>query len=55
MLSDDDEEIEPEKNPVIKLFRKIMPVAENYKGGRFFIRRNLKWYATPMFIVLLVS
>ena len=54
MLSDDDEEIEPEKNPVIKLFRKIMPVAENYKGGRFFIRRNLKWYATPMFIVLLV-
>lgn len=54
MLGDDDEEIEPEKNPVIKLFRKIMPVAENYKGGRFFIKKNLKWFATPMFIVLLV-
>jgi tellurite resistance protein TerC len=54
MLGDEDEEIEPEKNPVIKLFRKIMPVSENYKGGRFFIRKNLRWYATPMFIVLLV-
>jgi len=54
MLGDEDEEIEPEKNPVIKLFRKIMPVAENYKGGRFFIKKDLKWFATPMFIVLLV-
>ncbi len=54
MLNDDDEEIEPEKNPVIKIFRKFMPVADNYRGGRFFIRRDMKWLATPMFIVLLV-
>jgi len=54
MLGDEDDEIEPEKNPVIKLFRKIMPVSENYKGGRFFIKKDFKWFATPMFIVLLV-
>lgn len=54
MLNDEDEEIEPEKNPVIRLFRKLMPVADNYRGGRFFIKKDLKWYATPMFIVLLV-
>jgi tellurite resistance protein TerC len=54
MLGDDDDEIEPEKNPVLRLFRKIMPVAENYRGGRFFIKKDLKWYATPMFVVLIV-
>lgn len=54
MLGDDDEEMDPEKNPVLKLFRKIMPVAENYRGGRFFIKQDLKWFATPMFVVLIV-
>lgn len=46
-------EIRPEKNPVLKLFRRILPVTEDYVGGQFFTRRNAL-YATPLLIVLLV-
>ncbi|MDD4908360.1 MAG: TerC/Alx family metal homeostasis membrane protein, partial [Candidatus Omnitrophica bacterium] len=33
-----DKEIHPEKSPVIYLFGKIMPVAKDYTGGKFFIK-----------------
>jgi len=47
-------EIHPDKNPVLKLFRKLIPVSKTHHGGLFFIRENAKWLATPLFIVLLV-
>ena len=46
-------EIHPEKNPVLKVFRRIMPVTEDYEGGKFFVKR-VRRYATPLLIVLLV-
>jgi tellurite resistance protein TerC len=46
-------EIHPEKNPVLRLFRRAFPVTDNYVGGSFFIR-NPGLYATPLFVVLLV-
>jgi len=46
-------EIHPEKNPVLMIFRKFMPVTDNYEGGKFFVRRA-RLYATPLLIVLLV-
>ncbi|MBZ5600176.1 MAG: TerC family protein [Acidobacteriia bacterium] len=46
-------EIHPEKNPVLRVFRRWMPVTENYEGGKFFVRRP-GLYATPLLIVLLV-
>jgi tellurite resistance protein TerC len=45
--------IRPEKNPLLLLLRRIVPVTEEYVGGRFFTRRN-GLYATPLFVVLLV-
>jgi tellurite resistance protein TerC len=46
-------EIHPEKNPVLRLFRKFVPVTKDFEGDRFFVRRpNL--YATPLLVVLLV-
>jgi tellurite resistance protein TerC len=45
--------IQPEKNPVLRLFRRWVPVTENYEGEAFFIRRA-GLYATPLVIVLLV-
>ena len=48
-----EKEIHPEKNPVLRLFRRFMPVTENYIEGNFFIKKNKKLYATPLFIVLL--
>lgn len=46
-------ELDPSKNPVIRAFRRIVPVAEDYHGERFFLNRAGKWFATPLFIVLI--
>lgn len=54
MAMQKDEEIHPERNPVLRLFRRIVPVTENYEEGRFFVRRNARLFATPLFIVVLV-
>ncbi len=48
------EEIHPEKNPLVRLLRRIMPVTEDYEGDKFFIRRAGKLMATPLFLVLLL-
>ncbi len=49
-----DKQIEPEKNVVLKLFRKVVPVSAEYDGGHFFTRKKGLLMATPLFIVLLV-
>lgn len=48
------EEMHPEKNPLIKLLRKLMPVTDTYEGDHFFIRRAGKLMATPLFLVLIL-
>jgi tellurite resistance protein TerC len=49
-----DEELHPEDNPLIKLFRRLMPVTPSYEGDTFFIRRAGVRMATPLFLVLLI-
>ena len=49
-----DEELHPENNPLIKLFRRLIPVSEKYEGDTFFIRRSGVLMATPLFLVLLM-
>src|SRR5438045_6959143 len=44
---------DPGKNPLLKTFRRIVPVTHDYVDGKFFIRRP-GLYATPLFVVLLV-
>ncbi len=46
-------EIHPEKNPVLRLFRRAFPVTGEYVEGQFFTRRD-RLYATPLLVVLLV-
>jgi tellurite resistance protein TerC len=48
-----DKDLDPEANPVLKLFRRFFPVSDQYEGGKFFIRREGILMATPLFIVLL--
>jgi tellurite resistance protein TerC len=48
-----DEEINPEKNPLLKVFRRWMPVTDDYVGDKFWVRQP-GLYATPLVIVLLV-
>lgn len=54
MISEQDKEIHPEKNPVLRLFRRMMPVTEGYEGDHFFVRRAGRLFATPLFVVLLM-
>jgi tellurite resistance protein TerC len=54
LLRHDDAQIHPEKNPVLRLFQRALPVTDEYEGGKFFTRRNRELYATPLLIVLLV-
>lgn len=44
----------PKDNAVVRLARKIFPVTENYEGSLFFIRKDRRWFATPLFIALLL-
>ncbi len=46
-------EIHPEKNPVLRLFRRWVPVTKDYEGSNFFVRRP-GLLATPLFVVLLM-
>jgi tellurite resistance protein TerC len=49
-----DKEIHPERNPLLRLFRRIVPMTENYEDGKFVVRRRDGYFATPLLAVLTV-
>ena len=49
-----DEEHDPSNSSLLKLIRRVIPVADRQEGDRFFIREAGKLVATPLFLVLLV-
>jgi tellurite resistance protein TerC len=49
--------VDPRKNPLVKALRRFIPVTNDFRGGKFFVRNlqdNSRLYATPLFVVLLV-
>ncbi len=51
----EDERIEPARNPIVRLARRILPFADAYDGDRFFVRTARGGLmATPLLLVLLV-
>jgi tellurite resistance protein TerC len=46
-------EVHPEKNPILRLFRRWIPVTQDYHTGKFFVRQPAL-FATPLLVVLLV-
>ena len=54
MAFERDVEIHPERNPLLRLARRLLPVTKAYVGDRFFTFEGGRRYATPLFIVLLV-
>jgi tellurite resistance protein TerC len=54
MLFQKETAVDPEKNAVVRFFRKFLPVTESYHEDKLFIRQNHKLFATPLFLVLLV-
>ena len=54
MIVKREEEIHPERNPLVRWFKKLMPVTNDYRGDKFFVRENGVRMATPLFVVLLL-
>ena len=54
MLIQKEVKVKPEKNPLVRLFKKFMPVATEMHGGKFFVKINARAFATPLFIALIV-
>jgi tellurite resistance protein TerC len=60
MLLQRDSEMEPERNPVLKLVRRLVPVTNHFEGDRFFTTapwgpdRIMRRVATPLFVVLVL-
>jgi tellurite resistance protein TerC len=53
MLLVPEKEMDPEKNFLIRLFKRFVPVTHELHGQKFFVRQNKILYATPLFIALL--
>src|SRR5918998_6235446 len=51
---DEDEEVHPENNPVLRVVRRIIPSTTEYDGQKMFVRHGAKLLATPLFAVLIV-
>ncbi len=54
MIFHNDEKIEPDKNPLVRLFKKFFPVTETMHDDKFFVKINSQTFATPLFVVLLI-
>jgi tellurite resistance protein TerC len=54
MLFQREEPADPEKNVIIRFFRKFLPVTNAFHNDRLFIKQNRKLYATPLFLVLVI-
>lgn len=52
LLFHDPEQSHPERNPIVRLCQRFMPLVSEYEGARFTVRRAGKRYFTPLFLVL---
>jgi tellurite resistance protein TerC len=50
----DEGEVHPERNPILKVMRKRIPMTADYRGTKFFIQEHGKRLATPLFAVLVM-
>ncbi|MBM4441490.1 MAG: TerC family protein [Candidatus Rokubacteria bacterium] len=53
MAMSSEESVEPERNILIRLVRRILPVTSDFRGQKFFVRQGGRLWATPLFIALL--
>ena len=46
--------VEPERNPLLGLLRRVIPVTQGFHEHHFFVRLGERWFATPLFVVLVL-
>ena len=54
LLLTGDHKLDPEKNPAVRLVRRVMRVTHEYHGQHFFLWNNGQLWVTPLFLVLVV-
>ena len=54
LFTDEEEDFEPKDSKVFKLINKIIPISNEINGEHFFIKQDLKTFATPLFVALIV-
>lgn len=54
LFQKDEEDPQLDRNIFVRACKAILPVTDKYHGKYFFVKENLKWVATPLFIVLVV-
>ncbi len=54
MASHQQPEIHPERNPILRLVRRFLPLTNDYEGSALIVRRGARWLATPLLLVLLM-
>jgi tellurite resistance protein TerC len=54
MFNHSNSKMDPGKNPVLKFFKKFMPVTQTFHGDKFFTKVDGKRFATPLFLVLIL-
>lgn len=53
MLWAPDKKVQPGRNPVVRLFRRLVPMTPEFHGQRFLVRLDGRWHATPLLVALL--
>jgi len=48
------QEIDPEANPVVRVISKFIPVTSTFIGDKLFVRKDKTLFATPLFLVLIM-
>jgi tellurite resistance protein TerC len=54
MITSGEQKLEPERNPIIKLAKRILPVTNEFHQDNFFVRIDLRLWATPLFLVVIL-
>jgi tellurite resistance protein TerC len=54
LLGNNDELVDVERNPMLRLVRRFVPLTDRYHGSRFFVRDAGRLVATPLLLVLVV-
>lgn len=54
MLTAADAKVDPEKNPLIRIARKVFRFTQDFEGDQFFVKREGVLLATPLFLVVVM-
>ena len=53
MARHSNQEVHPERNPVLRLLRRVLPMTDGYRGQKLLVRERGKLMATPLLAVLI--